>query len=944
MVHELVTDFIQKGNPRPDLALASFGPKRIEGIVPETELPMLRKQVRIILRNSGVIDPTNIRHYIGRNGYSGLAKALSVSPEKVIEEIKKSGLRGRGGAGFSTGIKWELALKSKGDIKYIICNADEGDPGAFMNRSVLESDPHSVLEGMVIGAYAIGSHYGYMYVRAEYPLAITQLKKGIKDMHENGFLGENILGSGFHFDIIIKEGAGAFVCGEETALIASIEGKRGMPRPRPPFPAVSGLFGKPTNINNVETFANTSAIMAMGSAEYAKNGTEKSKGTKTFALAGKIIRTGLIEVPLGISLKEIIFDIGGGIPDGKKLKGVQTGGPSGGCLPASLIDMPVDYENLTQAGTIMGSGGMIVMDEDTCMVDIARYFLEFSKAESCGKCVPCRMGSQHLLNLVKEIIQGKATLEHIKTIETLSSTIKLGSLCGLGQNLPNPVMSTLRYFKDEFENHILRKKCDALVCKALISSPCQYTCPIGQDVPSYLSYIAVGEYEKALEVIRLKNPLPGICGRVCPHECEKKCEAGKYGDPIAIRALKRFAADYELKSGSKPKAPAAFKSQSKVAIIGSGPAGLTAAYFLTLKGVPCTIFEALPLAGGMLAVGIPEFRLPKKILKNEIDFIVKMGVEIKTNYALGKDFSLDDLFKQDYKAVFIAIGAHKSMELKIPGSENSAVISGVAFLRDLNLGHPAKLGKKIAVMGGGNVAVDSARSALRLGCKEVFIVYRRSREEMPALHEELIQLEEEGVQVKFLTNPVKAVIENGVFKGIECVRMELGEPDKSGRRKPVPVEGSNFFLECDNLISAIGQTSDLEGVQKSGVSTTPGGTISVDLDVLATNRNAVFAGGDVVSGPANVVTAMSHGQRAAESIAQYLEGKPVVRIFSPIKPAVAATPVPLTDEEMESLERPELPCMKAGDRTGNFAEVENVLEEKLAVREAKRCLRCDLQR
>jgi len=811
-----------------------------------------------------------------------------------------------------------------------------------MDRAVLESDPHAVLEGLTIAAYAIDANQGYIYIRAEYPLAVERLRTAISQMEELGFIGKNIMGSGFSFSVKIKEGAGAFVCGEETALMASIEGRRGMPRPRPPFPATSGLHGKPTNINNVETLANVSEILNRGAEWFARYGTEESRGTKTFALAGKINRTGLIEIPMGISLKDIIFNIGGGIPDGKKFKAVQTGGPSGGCLPEELIELPVDFEELAKAGSIMGSGGMIVMDEDSCMVDIARYFLEFTHNESCGKCTPCRMGSQHLLRMLTEITEGNGTPGHIDALEKLGGTIKSGALCGLGQTLPNPVLSTLRYFREEFEEHIVQKKCDALVCKGIISSPCKYTCPIHQDASCYNGYIAQGEFDKAIEIIRRENPLPGICGRVCPHACEEKCEAGKHGDPIAIRALKRFAADYELRKGIKPK-KAEVKYDEKVAIVGAGPAGLAAGYYLALKGYPCTIFEALPVAGGMLVAGIPEYRLPRAILKQEIEYIEKTGVEIRTGMTLGKDFTVDNLFKQGYKAVLLAVGAHKPMDPNLPGSDHPAVIYGVKFLRDLNLGEKVKLGERVAVIGGGNVASDSARSALRLGCKEVFIVYRRSREEMPALPEELRQLEEEDINIQFLTSPVKVVEENGKFKGIECLRMELGEPDESGRRRPVPIEGSNFFIECDNLILAIGQTPDLAFIRNENLTVTKWGTIKADGETLMTEREGVFAGGDAVAGPDNVINAIAHGKRAAISIDQYLRGHEVIKEYEVVRPAVHVDTVELTDEEIERLARPVMPCKPGRDRACSFVEVEQGFSEDMAVIEAKRCLRCEIE-
>ena len=465
---KIVESHLVRGEPLMTHVIAVMAGDPPKGAPRFSDLPMMRGQVRVILRNCGVIDPTNVFHYIALGGYSGLSRAVAMSPEDVLEEIKSSGLRGRGGAGFPTGLKWSFARKSPGEEKYVVCNADEGDPGAFMNRSVLESDPHAVLEGLAIAGYAIGAQTGIVYVRAEYPLAIERLQLALQQMREQGFLGSDILGSGFEFDIRIKKGAGAFVCGEETALIASVEGRRGMPRSRPPFPAVAGLFGKPTNINNVETLAAASVIMERGADWYAQFGSEKSKGTKTFSLAGKIERTGLIEVPLGTPLRTIIEKIGGGVLDRKKFKAVQTGGPSGGCVPESLLDTPVDYERLAEIGSIMGSGGIVVMDEDSCMVDVARYFLGFTESESCGKCVPCRMGTQHLRRILTEITEGRGTPDHLVQMQRIGQTMKLASLCGLGQTAPNPVLTTLRHFEEEYRGHIRNQTCLAGACREMV--------------------------------------------------------------------------------------------------------------------------------------------------------------------------------------------------------------------------------------------------------------------------------------------------------------------------------------------------------------------------------------------------------------------------------------------------------------------------------------------
>ena len=489
-VKEIVDEHLLKGRPVTRL-LYDETVAEDNTVKSLDDTAFYKKQMRIALRNCGVINPENIDEYIAFDGYQALGKVLTeMTPDDVIQTILDSGLRGRGGAGFPTGLKWKFAAGNQADQKYVCCNADEGDPGAFMDRSVLEGDPHVVIEAMAIAGYAIGASQGYVYIRAEYPIAVHRLQVAIDQAREYGLLGNNIFGTDFCFDLDIKLGAGAFVCGEETALMTSIEGKRGEPRPRPPFPAVKGLFGKPTILNNVETYANVPQIILKGADWFASMGTEKSKGTKVFALGGKIKNTGLVEIPMGTTLRTIVEEIGGGIPGGKKFKAAQTGGPSGGCIPASLIDTPIDYDNLLAIGSMMGSGGLIVMDEDTCMVDIAKFFLEFTVDESCGKCTPCRVGTKRLLELLNKITDGKGTMEDLDKITELAEFIKSNSLCGLGQTAPNPVLSTLRYFRDEYVEHIVNKRCPAGVCKALLNykidpvkckgcTLCARTCPAG---------------------------------------------------------------------------------------------------------------------------------------------------------------------------------------------------------------------------------------------------------------------------------------------------------------------------------------------------------------------------------------------------------------------------------------------------------------------------------
>ena len=929
-VPEIAQSHLRDGKPVERLFYKD--PVSGEAIPNYNDIPFYNRQQRIVLRNCGRINPERIGDYIAAGGYQSLHKVLlEMTPEQVIDEVKRSGLRGRGGAGFSTGQKWEFCHKAPGGQKYMICNADEGDPGAFMDRSAMEGDPHTVIEGMTIAAYAIGASEGYIYIRAEYPLAVTRVRLAIKQAEEEGFLGENILGSGFEFHIHVKEGAGAFVCGEETALMASIEGKRGMPRPRPPFPAQSGLWGKPSNINNVKSLATVPVIMANGADWYAQIGTEKSKGTAVFALTGKIANSGLVEVPMGIPLQEIIYGIGGGIPDGKRFKAVQTGGPSGGCLPASHLNQPVDYESLAQAGSIMGSGGMVVMDEDTCMVDVARYFLSFTQDESCGKCVPCRLGTKQMLDILNDITHGRGKLEDIDLLLSLGEQIKAGSLCGLGQTAPNPVLTTIRYFRDEYEEHIKRHHCRAAVCEGIVSAPCSHTCPAGIDVPRYIRLIADGKPAEAVAVIREKIPFPSVCGYVCIHPCEAKCRRALLDDAIAIRVLKRFAAEHDtgLWKQNSRVAPPTGKS---VAIVGSGPAGLTAAYYLAKLGHSVTVFEALPEPGGMMRVAIPDYRLPKDILKAEIEEIEGVGVDIKINTRVD---SPDELFKQGYNAVFLATGAHQGLKVGVKGEDSPRVMECVSFLRDISLGKEVKLGNRVAVIGGGNAAIDSARTAFRLGAKEVTIVYRRTRAEMPASAEEIDEAIAEGVKIHFLAAPSRIISRNGGLE-LECLRMGLGAVDASGRRRPEPIEGSEFSMSFDNIIAAIGQRPEVPG--RFDLSLGQGNTIQVDPDTLAASREGIFAGGDAVSGPASVIEAIADGRQAAISIDKYLGGSG--DIDETLVPPEEAMAPPGEAAEGGRIDVPTLPV---AERLKDFSQVELGLSDEMAVKESERCLKCDLE-
>jgi len=926
-VPEIIEKTIGAGEPVERLCWSSDG----ETICHQQDIPFYKYQTRLVLRNCGVVDPRSLEDGLRHGAYSALSQVLSeMSPEQVINEVSASGLRGRGGAGFPTGRKWEFTRAAAGQPKYIICNADEGDPGAFMDRALLEGDPHLVIEGMIIGAYAIGADQGIIYVRAEYPIAIEHTRLALTQARQAGLVGDNILGTGFDFDIEIRQGAGAFVCGEETALIASVEGKRGMPRPRPPFPANSGLYGKPTNINNVETWGNVPRIIEKGAEDYAAIGTEGSKGTKIFALAGKVAYTGLVEVPMGTTLRQIIFDIGGGIPRGRKFKAAQIGGPSGGCVPPRYLDLPIDYDSLKEIGAIMGSGGLIVMDEATCMVDVARFFTDFVQQESCGKCTPCRVGTKLMLETLTGITTGQGELSDIDQLVQFGETIQKASLCGLGQTAPNPVLSTIRYFRDEYEAHILEKRCPAHSCEALITTTCSSACPAHVNVPEYVGLIAVGRFAEALDIIRGRNPFASVCGRVCDHPCELFCRRGDVDEPVAIRHLKRFVSDID-EVGYPPQwlGP----RSGRVAIVGSGPAGLTAAYFLALMGREVTVFEALEVVGGILAVGIPAYRLPKDALACDIEYIRRAGVEIETGHRIE---SLQELQDTGFDAICVAVGACNDARLGLAGEQLEGVHHALSFLRQVAEGKLDQLSGAVAVIGGGNAAIDSARTALRLGASSVIVLYRRTEQEMPAAPEEIAEAAREGVNFRFLVTPI-AIEGDGHVERVRCTEMVLGEADEDGRRRPVPKPGCEVLIETDHVIVAIGQNADLDFISSDGEIIVSGGWIATDPVTQRCGDSNIFAAGDVVTGPATVIEAIATGQRAAQAIDVFLGGKgelPRDDGFAPKnKPSEAEAEIP----------RHPVPSLAVDKRRDNFAEVFKGFSSQTAQAEARRCLRCDLE-
>jgi NADH-quinone oxidoreductase subunit F len=932
------------------------------------EIPFFKHQQRTILGMSQQIDPSRIHDYILHGGYEGLEKAIDHGGEWVIDQVKHSGLRGRGGGGFPTGRKWEMLARQPGVRgKVLVCNADEGDPGAYMDRSILEGNPHSILEGMLLGAYATGATEGIVYVRSEYPLAIQHLNIALHQARELGLLGRNLLGTDFSFDVHLVRGAGAFVCGEETALIHSIEGRMGEPRQRPPFPIEKGIDGKPTAINNVETWANIPVIIRQGAEAFAATGTENNSGTKIFSLVGKIKNTGLVEVPMGITIGQIVHDIGGG-PVGKaKIKAVQTGGPSGGCIPARQFDLPIDYDTLARAGSIMGSGGMIVMDESTCMVDVAKYFMSFLRDESCGKCFTCRKGTQRMYEILDKITRGQGTLEHLDLLEELALAVKDTTMCGLGQTAANPVLSTLRHFRHEYERHVVDKRCDAFVCGDLVGAPCQTACPLETEAWRYVALVEQGRCEEAYQVIRAANPLPSICARVCDRPCEQHCQLGATGaEPVAIRTIKRFVTDRVDPSVYRPAAPPRIQARD-VAIVGAGPAGLSAAHELLQQGYRVTVFEAEAEPGGMLLSCIPAYRLPRDVLRREIQSLLESDrLTLRCGTALGRDVTLDGLFADGFQAVFLGIGAAKSWQLDLPGENLAGVHSSMEFLKAFNLRGEEWAGGNVGIIGGGNSAIDAARVAMRQAhVQSVRLLYRRTSREMPAFAEEVEAALEEGIELETLVSPVKiryikAALREGIkvetmvspvrlhaldgrLVGIECVRNRLGEMDASGRRRPVAIPGSEFTLSLNTLIVAIGERPDSEPLAAMGLQIDRDGRLVVDPKTLAASREGVFAGGDLVTGPNTVIEALAAGRRAARSIDRYLHGQSLLQPPRIRLPQVFVEPAASDPEQDQTQHRIEPATIPPASRQKSFAEVELPLSVQQAVAETRRCLRCDLR-
>jgi NADH-quinone oxidoreductase subunit F len=911
----------------------------LAGRIPHiSQLKFFALQKSWVLRNKGLIDPDRIDDYIWREGYLGVVKALlHMTPSEIIAEVKISGLRGRGDGSFPTGVMLELCANSKEDVRYVLCSADEADPCAFAGRNLIEMDPHSVLEGMIITAKAIGAHQGYIFCPPEYTWAAKKLDLAIHQARLYGLLGKDILGSGFNLDIDVYQGDRTVPRGEETTSTHASEEGHGIQSPRASFPAVSGLWKKPTLLNHVETYANIPRIIQLGGDAYTEVGTESSKGTKLFSLTGKVNNIGFIEVAMGTTIGEIIFDIGEGIPGRKKFKALQIGGASGGFITPEYLNIPIDYDALTKVGTIMGSN-TIVMDECTCMVDLARHCLDFCQIQGCDKFTSCRMEIKPMAEILRQICNGEGHEGDIEILENLAQRTKDTALCALGQTAPHLVLSTLRYFRPEYEAHILDKHCPATVCSGLFKSPCQHTCPISMDVPAYIALIRADRIDDAHKVLRQTNPFPRVCGRVCGHECQTKCRRGQLDESVAIMHLKRFITDHSKQASPEPL-PVTRKE--KIAIIGAGPSGLTAALELKKRGYGVTVFEELPEAGGMLRCCIPAFRLPRDELDRDIEEILQTGVKLVTNTRVGRDVPFEEL-DRTFDIIYLATGAPKSILLNIPGEDVEGVVGAIEFLRACHLAKGMKVGRNVAVIGGGISALDTARTAIRLGAKKVTLYYRRERKDMPAEPRNIRAAEEEGIRIIDQVAPVRIVTQYGKVRGLELTQTRPDHFDPTGRRQPKPIMGSEFIEKAEMVIFAIGRTADLDFLPKAFGIERNRERVMVDKHLRTANVK-VWAGGDVASGPAMVVDAIEAGQTAAQTIDRAIRLSSGEKPWVPPVQEMIEIPTPGDTEPVKGPQilMPEVPPKR---RRSDFQEVERGYTLKMALAEACRCLRCDIFR
>lgn len=875
--------------------------------------------------------------YIQAGGYGAAIETARQGGREVIRLLRNADLRALDGTGSPLYIDWRACQSSPAQPKYLICLADDPDPTAPVYRELLLRSPHLVIEGLICGALAVGADSAFIYIKKDDHELQSILERALTEALTEGFLGEDAL-----LDIHLVLGDRSFLCGGQDFQVEYLEqvsADRG--------PADRGLgngfFGWPTVIHDPETWANVPLVLANGAEWYRSLGRELS-GTKLAYLHGSVINPGLYEVPMGTTLGEIYAQAGGS-GEGLVFKALQLGGTSGGFVPGKLLELPLDFEVLAEAGLSMGSGGMEFLDDSTCMVARTLEITFGCVSGSCEQVEVCHTRLNKIKRLLAEIEEGRGTQTHMKSLTRLGAEFLSLDPLGTQRSVARPLVTAMTYFLYDFIHHIEQGVCATGSRRGLAVAPCQAACPAGIDIPSYIAMIGEGRYEEAVAMIRRDNPLPWICGMVCTHPCELACTRGEMDEPVSIMALKGFLAGTAMHSGGYPKPPREDLKEEKVAVVGSGPAGLAAAFFLALKGYPVTIFEALPLAGGEMAVGIPEYRLPSAVVQQEVDNILSLGVELRTGVRVGRDLEVEELREQGYKAIFLAVGAQEGIKLGIPGEvEYQPVTDALTFLRQVRLGRKTKPADKVVVVGGGNAAIDAARTCVRLGCEKVYIAYRRTRKEMPAWEEEIHQAEQEGVELHYLTIPRTIEGDNGRVIGMSCLKAELGEPDASGRRRPIPVLDSEFTLEVGAVIVAIGQRPDITCLSnKCTVGVSDRGRIMVDTETLQTDEPDIFSGGDVVTGPDTVVGAVGHGKWAARSIDAYLRGEEIPRGEPARTPRMKLDPPPEIDAGSRSgQKRSEMPLIDMELRTTTFKQVEQGFSEEVAKTEAARCLRCDL--
>jgi len=884
------------------------------------------------------LDTPGMGEYLEAGGYGTAIKTAKQGGRKVIPILRDAILRTLDGAGNPVFMNWRAAQIAPAEHKYVICVADDPDPDFPIYRELLSRSPHLVIEGMICGALAVGAAEAYIYLRKEEHELVAGLETALQEALAEGLIGEDAL-----LDIHIVTGDRSFFVWDaehqyrylEELIGQEVTVARGV---------VSGLFGWPTVLHNPETWAHVSLVLANGAEWYRSLGHGMS-GTKLVNLKGPVNHPGIYEVPLGMPLGEILEERGGGLKEGVEFKALQLGGMEGGFLASRHLELPLDFEILAEHGVSMGSGALEVLDDTVCM-SARTLELVFKALDGFQQEMPeeGRLFNQ-IKRLLGEVEGGSGTRNHLASLEREASELLARTSTGSERSVARPLLTALTHFRFDFIHHVEQGVCATGVRKGLETAPCQAACPAGIDIPTYLALIGKGQYREAIEVIRRDNPLPWVCGIICTHPCEAACTRGEMDQPISIMALKGFAAEQVIAvDGGYPVPECEPRREEKVAVVGSGPAGLSAAFFLAKKGYQVTIFEALPVAGGVLAVGIPEYRLPIAVVQREIDEIVKLGVEIKTGLRVGRDVTLDELREEGYKAFFLGVGAHAGVKLGIEGeAEYSYVTDALSFLREVRMGRKSIPADKVVVVGGGNAAIDAARTCVRLGCSKVTIAYRRTRSEMPAWEEEIIQAEEEGVEIRYLTIPKRVVGTDGKVTGLECLEAELGEADASGRRRPVPIQGSEYIIEAQAVIAAIGQRPDVSCfAQREQVAVDTRSRLAVDSHTLQTNVPDVFAGGDVVTGPATVVQAVGAGKWAAESIHAYLQGLEMPMGPPLKKPHMRIDPIEMPAEAKGASRRASMPLLDLEQRKTTFKRVELGLSEEDARREGGRCLRCDL--